>query len=506
MSDEAVHAALRSEARLVVIEAPAGCGKTHQGAEYANDMATAGGPGRPLILTHTHAACSVFAERTRGCGTRVDIRTIDSLIGQIAAAYHAGLGLPADIAAWVRARDDGHSQLASKVAALVSRHEMIAGAVARRHPVVICDEHQDTSTDQHRVVAAVHEKGAALRVFADPMQRIFGDRAAAPETGCDWEALKDAADNVADLDTPHRWSRGCRDLGQWTLNARRSLRDGGAVDLRDGHRPQSVQVVVAENRAQRRLAYQLSAPDRAAIDVFEQQSNSLLVLTRYNDTAVSLRSFFNRRVPLWEGYTRYALDALASAVAVANGDRSRLGAAVVAFMGEVGIGFTPSAFGDIFEREIREGCATARRGKPAKLQALARLLIECPDHRGVTAVLKTIAILADKDADFSDVKLDCNREFWDATKLGDFATIEDGLAEITHRRNYVRPKPPAKAISIVHKAKGLECDAAIVMPCDRSTLPDNAASRCLLYVALTRAKSRLMVVISRQNPSPLLRI
>jgi hypothetical protein len=147
-----------------------------------------------------------------------------------------------------------------------------------------------------------------------------------------------------------------------------------------------VQVVVAENRAQRRLAYQLSGPDRGAIDAFEQQCNSLLILTRDNDTAVSLRSFFNRRVPLWEGYTRYALDDLVGAVAASNGDGSRLGAAVVAFMGEVGIGFTPSAFGDVFEREIREGCTTARRGKPAKLQGLARLLLEHPDHRGVAAV------------------------------------------------------------------------------------------------------------------------
>jgi CRISPR/Cas system-associated endonuclease/helicase Cas3 len=35
MSDESVRAALRSDAPLVVIEAPAGCGKTHHGADYA---------------------------------------------------------------------------------------------------------------------------------------------------------------------------------------------------------------------------------------------------------------------------------------------------------------------------------------------------------------------------------------------------------------------------------------------------------------------------------------
>ena len=44
-------------------------------------------PDRLLILTHTHAACSVFADRTRGSGQRVEIRTIDSLIMHIATAY-----------------------------------------------------------------------------------------------------------------------------------------------------------------------------------------------------------------------------------------------------------------------------------------------------------------------------------------------------------------------------------------------------------------------------------
>jgi DNA helicase-2/ATP-dependent DNA helicase PcrA len=104
------------------------------------------------------------------------------------------------------------------------------------------------------------------------------------------------------------------------------------------------------------------------------------------------------------------------------------------------------------------------------------------------------------------VELDCRKEFWDAIRLGEFPTVADGLAEITHRRTYARPKPPEKAISIIHKAKGLECDAAIVMPCDRSTFPDTEEARCLLYVAISRARRRLMLVVSRQNPSPLLTI
>ena len=166
MSDEAVHAALRSDARLVLVEAPAGCGKTHQGADYARDLATGDSTSRPLILTHTHAACSVFADRTRGTATRVDIRTIDSVVAQVATVYHAGLGIPADTALWVRQQPkDGYGELCLKVANLLSRHPMIARSLAQRHRTVICDEHQDATGDQHSIISALMNQGARLRIW-----------------------------------------------------------------------------------------------------------------------------------------------------------------------------------------------------------------------------------------------------------------------------------------------------------------------------------------------------
>jgi len=88
MSDEEVAALLDSNEPLVVVEAPAGCGKTYQGANYARHAATRLNTGHVLILTHTHAACGVFAKETREASRRVEIRTIDSLIVQIATAYH----------------------------------------------------------------------------------------------------------------------------------------------------------------------------------------------------------------------------------------------------------------------------------------------------------------------------------------------------------------------------------------------------------------------------------
>ena len=506
MSDDSVRAALRSDASLVVVEAPAGCGKTYQGADYARELAVAGHSNRLLILTHTHAACSAFSEHTKRAGSRIEIRTIDSVIEQIASAYHTGLGLPADTNAWVRQCEDGYAKLASKVAAILKRHPMIAASLAQRYPIVICDEHQDSSGDQHAVVMALLSQGARVRVFADPMQKIFKDAAVVGSSpACDWAELAGHAQAFEQLDTPHRWASGCPDLGRWTLKAREALKAGGRVDLRSGL-PRSVEIVFAENQTTRNLEYQLNALDRKPVDAFVKGQSSLLILTRHNKTARTFRGFFNRSIPLWEGHTRPGLEKLVDALCSGQGDCASLAAAIVTFLGDVGKGFSPSAFGKRFEQEVREGCIGKRQGKPAAIQELARFLVAEADHRGVAKMLRRLSELIATDANFAGIETDCSREFWDAIRLGDFEAVDAGLAEITHRRTYSRPRPPEKGISTIHKAKGLECGSVIVMPCDARTFPDKPDARCLLYVALSRAKSGLLLVVSRSSPSPLLTI
>jgi hypothetical protein len=505
VSDQSVHSALRSGHQLVVIEAPAGCGKTHQGAEYARELALVNDGSRPLIVTHTHAACSVFADRTKGMQARVDIRTIDSVIAQVGAVYHQTLGLPPDPAVWVRERPDGYAQLARKVATLLTRHPMIAASLAHRHRVVICDEHQDSSGDQHALVMALLNQGAKVRVFADPMQKIFGDNGVPGSCPpCDWNQLKTSAHACEELDNPHRWTTGCTELGQWTLKAREVLKAGGQVDLGSGAGlPGSIELVFAENQAKKNLEYQLLAKDRKPIDAFLKAQSSLLILTHHNATARSFRGFFGRKVQLWEGHTRSGLEKLVSAMNARAGDAPALAAAVVAFMDDTSKGFSPSAFGDLFQQEVRDGCKKNRTKKPAKVQALARLILDDPSHIGVAKVLKRLADLKTSDSDFSDIEMDHYREFHDAIRLGDFETPDIGLAEITHRRTYSRPKPPLRAISTIHKAKGLECEAVLLMPCDAKTFPDKQEIRALLYVALSRATKRLMIVLPPSAPSPL---
>ena len=201
--------------------------------------------------------------------------------------------------------------------------------------------------------------------------------------------------------------------------------------------------------------------------------------------------------------TRAGLERLVQVLHNGAGDPSAIAAGVIAFMGEIGTGFSPTTFGNRLLQEIAHGCAKPASKTPALVQELARLLIAEPDHRGVSKVLRRVDEMRVQNRAFADIKIDHQKEFREATCLGNYDTAELGLAEITHRRTYTRPSPPTRAISTIHKAKGLECESVILLPVNADTFPDREDARCLLYVALSRATHRLQIVLSRTNPSPL---
>jgi DNA helicase-2/ATP-dependent DNA helicase PcrA len=500
MSDASVHNALRSGALLVAVEAPGGCGKTYQGASYARDVADSIHPGRLLILTHTHAACSVFHSRTLGLGSNVEIRTIDSLVSELTDAYHPGLGLPPDTADWARREKNGYDKLAVKAAALIKRFPAIAATMSRRYPVVICDEHQDSTSHRHAIVMALHGHGSRLRLFADPMQQVFEQKTAVDGyPPLDWTGLTATADAFEELDFPHRWKDGCPMLGAWILKARNSLKDGGTLDLQTGL-PPSVVLVRAENEAKKILEYRPERKQRAPIDQFEKTSASLLILSRYGDATQSVRATFSRRIPLWEGNVRPALERYVDALTAANEDRNAVATAITVFVQATATGFTGTDHVKTFLEDVADGCARKRSGGRAAVQQLARLIVDEPNHVGAAKVLAQIA----KDSAFSAVQLDCRREYHEAARLARYECPQSGFREIARLRTYTRPQPPPRAISTIHKAKGLECKNVIVMPCDAKSFPDKPLARCLLYVAISRASHRLMLVIPQSNPSPLL--
>ncbi|WP_449423787.1 ATP-binding domain-containing protein [Rhodanobacter lindaniclasticus] len=89
---------------------------------------------------------------------------------------------------------------------------------------------------------------------------------------------------------------------------------------------------------------------------------------------------------------------------------------------------------------------------------------------------------------------------------GAFSDVEEGFSEIARRRSYSCPSPPQRTLSSIHKAKGLECDHVMVMACDRTQFSSTSYSKCKMYVALSRAKRSLALVVPDTNASPLFKV
>jgi hypothetical protein len=507
MHDEEVQAALRSTARLVIVEAPAGCGKTFQGAEYAREAATKIGDARVLTLTHTNAACDVFRQRAKGAKGKIDVRTIDSLIVEIATAYHRSLGLPSDPGTWARGKKGRYTELATKVAKLLHASPMVARALAIRYPVVICDEHQDADPGQHGVALSLRNAGARIRVFGDPMQRIYGAKKTS-EFEADklrWNSLREAADLCCELETPWRWFNGSRTLGTWILAARAALQNGGKIDLR-GNLPAGLSVIFAENKSRKPRGYSLSGDEARAVYAVTGRPRSLLVLASQNHTVDCLRAFFNRSIPIWEGHVRDSLSSLIDSIEMHKGDPGNVARATIHFLQQIATGFSASDYADLLLDEILEGCVAKRSKKPAVLQDLGRLILKDPNHKGVARFLKKLTELIKVEQSFKGIKIDYIRELWDAIRLEHFDDANEGFAVIVRRRSSSKVSPPDRAISTIHKAKGLECSHVVVMACDVNHFGDTPMGRCCLYVAMSRATHSLTLVVSREKPTPLFRL
>lgn len=503
MTDEEVANLLRSEASIVVIEAPAGCGKTYQAASYAADVALALESAKLLVLTHTHAACSVIAERTQGYHGKIDIRTLDSLINIIATAYRLSINLPEDVSAW--ARKHGYELLATKVANLLRSNPMIAKHLARSFPVIICDEHQDSSEAQDEIVRILSRQGAQLRVFGDPMQIIPGghgqnDQASAALAR--WNALKDQS-AFGELETPHRWRETNPELGEWILSIRKKLKSGEPIDL-NSRPPLGVNVKFAENSSPTPARYQLAPENWRDLNAVLNENKQMLLVASSNSTIQSLRGTFRPRFPIWEGHTRNFLEKFIESVDENTANMDDKVSAFVTCLQCLLVGFTNSKYGERLRREVGEPSNNPGGKIPPELKAMAGFIRECPDHIGFARAAVHLKELIVQNVDgFTDLKIDYRRELDDLIKLGGYDDSMTGFAEISQRRSRSYPKPPRKALSTVHKSKGLEAQFIVIFACDRNHFPTTHVKRNLLYVALSRATESITIMVSRNEQSPL---
>ena len=223
MSDGSVHAALRSEHPLVLVEAPAGCGKTYQGAEYARELVKSArrAAGRsfsrtrmPPVRSSRSAPAAIATPSTSRPSTASSRASRRLITRALDFRRHERLGAPAG---------QGRSRRTCPEGVRPSEALSDDCRVARAPPS------RSSFATSIRIQAATSTRSSwrcsnrarSVRVFADPMQKIFSDKeldGACPP--CDWNDLKNAAHACEELDVPHRWKDGSPRA--WRLDACRA--------------------------------------------------------------------------------------------------------------------------------------------------------------------------------------------------------------------------------------------------------------------------------------------
>lgn len=206
------------------IEMPAGTGKTQLVAAIATVGASRGE--RSLILTHTNAGVDAIRKRLHTFGVDPSMFHVDTLTSwafSLTRSYStiAGVAIP-------ESPDWSQSAIYVQGATRVATARAIAEVHRSSFKLLLVDEYQDCTIDQHDFVAALSRAISSAVILGDRLQSIFGF--AGPLA--DWETHVLPTSPAFEVATvPHRWRGHNEPLGQWLLDLRTQLVDGQALDF-----------------------------------------------------------------------------------------------------------------------------------------------------------------------------------------------------------------------------------------------------------------------------------
>ncbi len=490
----AARRAFESDAGLVVIEAPAGAGKTHLAAEATVASASRLSEGREaLLLAHTNAAVTEFARRV-GRDSRVRTSTLDAFAMGLLAVHTVGAGVPSpfrpdpvDAAAWF-------GRLAPLAVALIRGSPTIARQVALHHPLIVLDEHQDARVSQHEFVRLLAAQGARVRILGDPMQAIYNFDSDPLVT---WGDVLAGADSIHRLRGRPRWDATPR-LGDWLATARATLERGAAISLDDSPPEIRCRVIEAQGDIHGRLRRFGPGLARALNPAVRGLRGTVAVLVRYNATVFGIRGATGRTYHVDEGHDlALARRALGDMSSVA-GDVPASIEVALALLQETCTGLTAALSADVRASFASGRLTLGRRTRCADLCNALSPLIENPDTKGLGAAMRRV--LRERPA---AVHVDL-RETLEAIADCDDASADAADSVVTSHIRRLRMHPSAAhSILTIHRAKGRSFDHVIVAICGETPFPDTLEGRALLYTAMTRATRSVTFLLPATGRSPL---
>jgi hypothetical protein len=473
----------------VVIEAAAGCGKTWTAAKFAREMSARLKRQRVLLLSHTHAACGEFHRRCDGPQLQIDIDTCDSFALKVVGPYAHALGLPFPLGDAIgRTSGVTFASLNAKAVELVRRSHTIARLISARYPVIILDEHQDASISQHELAMTLMQMGGSkLRIFGDPMQALHRGEA---DQFVDWDALWTSCRDRFELTEPKRWPEA-PNLGKWITEARRTLRSGGAVTMKNA--PTEVVVRKTSGLAGRKKFQEPQLAGEIVREFLDDGPGRAVIIAHLGEMVRALAQSSDWRAKVNEGAVLEHLDRLLVAQEAEHATPANLALAFMTFAAKIGSDF-PKALRDSLARRVGDTLNLQQAGSKQGpwLGALSAICART-DHRGLAAAMDH---MSRSSSGGYRVRLPDH-----AAALRALSRTDDPRGHL-HSLSRLRRKraQPKFSTSTVHKAKGLEFRRVLVCPADQQQYPSSGYGARLLYVAMSRATHRLTIVTDAASP------
>lgn len=496
MTLDSTRAALRSDLRVVVVDAAGGCGKTHEAVEAALDWSREVAEGQEvLLLAHTNAAVREFRKRVAGRRAPIRVSTLDAFALEILSSFSGSVGLPEDIRIGAGVE---FSDLAPKLHELLSKSSTTAAALARHYPVVIFDEHQDASVEQHQILRHFSRNGALIRVFGDPVQGIY-DWDGSPVS---WAEVTKDADKVESLSEPKRW-RDSPQLGTWIVGAREILACGGRIDRQTV--PDSVVVHILSNLDEPPPFYgELGGLLVWKIrGVLESCRGPTVVLVRNSRHEKLIRRALPDELAIHEG-ADYADAYRAFGMATRAGSNPReLALAAIDLMKSSFGGMTKAVEKDLTSSLKADSLDAGRKKKILPLLSRFEGVYEAPSLRSWCRVVGGFGV--DPPA---ELILHRPRSLAAIRNASDLSYDDDPEAAFDEvvRQMRMAVGVPERSVMTIHKSKGHEFANVIVPIVGAESFPDDDSGRRLLYVAMSRACGTLHLIVPGRSPSPLLKL
>lgn len=480
---------LLSDAPFVLIEAPAGCGKTHIACDYARTLAAGLPEGRRvLVLAHTNAAVEEFNSRTRDLRSLIRVTTFDSLSLGLIRPYARALGLQFPIRVGEGPDRVSPAALSAKAAELIERCSSIATMLAQLYPTIILDEHQDASRDQHAIAIALRKAGAIIRAFGDPMQRIFVNEGEFP-----WSDIQRDADLIDVLSYPHRWKHDLA-LGAWILESRQRLSAGKPIDLAAA--PKSVRRQTVRGGD---IAYGAGHANDYAYPIRQLPDGTSALLTARKRHMVTLRRASGNVHHFYEGSRLDHIYKAFDRFEANLGTPKAMSAILLDLLQDTCTGLTA-----VYRRRIELSLTddTLEFGRPHTVWTILdalQFLYTSPTFEGVGEACRK---LLECPPAFLNIEKPAALRVLSALMTSSADQYEQLQEAVTNYKAVARR--PDFAVSTVHRAKGFEFDHVLVSNVSESHFPDDDYGRRLLYVAISRCSRSLTFLTPACGASRLL--